>query len=319
MIKFLYPNLPILLLATLLPPVLLLLLFSILKRRNLTRLIGVKDSWLWYTIQSLKIVALISLILASGVPVRTYTVEKVVYGTVESEKLYSIVENLTAIHVIIVDESYSMLYTDGSNYTRFHYAMRFIENYLNHLHPSDQVLIIGFAKDPVKICLGNVSTCRGELRRLNPTKRYSNLSGALSYAYSYAEASQYPAILVVVSDGAFNYGGDPFNTILFINQSGYPVLFVRVGLDRRANDLVAKLVTNGFRVFNVNQYVEETMDKESLMKLISRTIRELRTEAFIRRRFLTIKIPVEEMDLTPTIVLLALGLLTYVTSRIEGF
>lgn len=318
-IKLLYPTFPLILLATVFPTTLLLLLSSARKRRGLTRLIGVKESWLWYVIQSLKILALLSFIVASGVPVRSVIAEKIVQGMVESEKLYSIVENLTAVHVIIVDESRSMLYTDGSNYTRFQYALKFIESYLDQLYPGDQVLIIGFAKDPVKICVGNASTCRGELEKLNPTKRYSNLSGALSYAYNYAEASQYPAIFVVVSDGVYNYGGDPYNVFLFVNQSGYPVLFVRVGLDHRANEFVSKLTTSGFKVFNINPHVEEAMDRESLMKLVSRTVRELRTEAFIRRRLLTIKIPVEERDLAPTLTLLVVGLVAYLTSRTEGF
>lgn len=318
-IKILYPETTLILALSVLPTAIILTYFSAVKRRVMLRMIRVKDSPLWYLFQSMKILSLILLILASGVPVNTYRVVKQMDVNVEERKLQDIIANLTVLHVVLIDESYSMSYVDISNMTRFELAARFVENYLNALHNRDHILLIGFAKEPRLICYGNVSVCRDRLKELSPTRRYTNIAGAITYAYTYVEASQMPAVILVVTDAAFTYGGDPYEAIFIVNKTGYPVVFVKIGFDNRGDRLVSDLVSSGIKVLYINKYVTESIDPGLLSKVMKDTVKELRGEAFVRRRYIVMNIPVEEKDITPTIAMLLISLVVFLLTRFEGY
>ncbi len=291
-----------------------LFIYIAIRRRRVLKTVKAKDSILWYIVQIVKIVALILLFIALSVPVEIHTTYKEVQGLIEKNKVSSLVKNMTALHVLIVDESKSMLYTDGTNITRFTHALKFINNYLNALSKSDKVMIIGFAEYPRKICVGNITYCRSMLYKLEPGKKYSSISAAIGYAYTYVSASQYPAVFVIISDGAYNAGGDPYETIYQVNQSGYPVLFVRVGLDRRANKLETELESSNILVINVNQFTEKLVKQ-----LAKNAARELRVEAFIAKKLLEIKVLYHDINPYPTVSLLLGGLILFTISRIEGY
>ncbi|MEM4431737.1 MAG: VWA domain-containing protein [Desulfurococcaceae archaeon] len=318
-IKILYPEVILILALSTIPPAIILTYLSAVKRRNVLRMIRVVDSPIWYFLQALKILSLSLIIIASGVPVNTYMVVKELDVGVAGRKLQDITVNLTALHVFLIDESYSMNYTDGFNITRFELAIRFVENCLNMLNDNDKVLLIGFAKEPRLVCYGNVSQCRVMLREFSPSRRYTDIAGALSYAYTYVEASQMPALIVVVTDAAYNYGGNPYEAIVMVNKTGYPVIFVKVGFDNRGDRLVSDLVSSGIKVLYVNPNVIESVEQSRLNEIIKNTIRELRGEAFIRRRFITMNLQVEEKDISPTLFLVSIALIIFLLTRLEGY
>lgn len=293
-----------------------LFIYILYNRRKTIKLIKVHDNWMWYVFQILKILAIITLFISLSLPVEVGIVYKKLYTGFGREDISSIIYNLTALHVILIDESKSMLYIDNreDNITRFEYALNFTKKYLNSLAEHDQVMIVGFSEDARKICIGNASYCRSQLYKLSPGKKYTGLNTALGYIYSYVTAAQYPAVIVIVSDGAYNYGGDPYDTIVHINKTGYPVLFVRIGLDRRANGLVQRLESSNIKVISVNQFTEKLIDQ-----LAQDASREMRVKAFIAKKILEVKISYEDMNPYPTVALIVSSLVLFIVSRLEGY
>ncbi len=313
MIKLLHPEI-IPYIIPLIIALILAYLYVYMKRRRILRITMNKDHILWHVIQLLKITSIILLLIAAAMPVHIGKVEQVVPGNPEKTEIRNIIYNITALHVLLIDESKSMMYKDNTNTSRYILALNFTYEYLKHLSPKDKLLIIGFAEYPEKICLGNITYCKIRLSQLRFDKRFTDISDALAYAYSYVTAAQYPAIIVIISDGAYNEGGDPLNDIVSINKSGYPVLFVRVGLDPRADKLVNELINSKIYVINANEYTEKLIHD-----LARDAAQKLRLEAFIAKKLLEVKITREVIDPYPTIILLILGLATYVSSRIEGY
>ena len=133
-----------------------------------------------------------------SVPVYSHVVEKYVPASTSSPQVISVLANLTALHVLIIDESKSMLYTDQGNTTRFQEALNFTIKYLSSLSKNDKVMIIGFAENPRKICIGTPKYCMLKLSKLEPGKEYTSISTAIGYAYTYADAAQYPAVFVIL-------------------------------------------------------------------------------------------------------------------------
>jgi len=288
--------------------------YTIYRRRKLLKIINVRDNIWWYLIQLSKIASITLLFISASLPIMVRSVTQTTTGAVDKEEVSTIVANMTALHVLIVDESKSMLYRDETNITRYERALDFVKMYLSSLSPYDQVMIIGFAEYPRKICIGNATQCMLKINDIVAGKKYSSISTAVGYAYTYVSAAQYPAVFVIVSDGAFNAGGDPYEAIRSINSSGYPVLFVRVGFDQRANDLMNRLETSGIKVIYVNQFTQSL-----IQKLVAEASRELRVEAFITKRLLEIKIVREETDPSPTFILISTSFLLFIASRLEGY
>lgn len=313
MIKLLHPEMINFTLITA-PLLIFLYIYVYFKRRYLLKLLRQKDNILWHIIQFFKIASIILLLVASAFPVYVETIRFTVRGDPEETEIKRIMYNMTALHVLIIDESKSMQYTDGTNITRFVRALNFTYEYMNYLSPKDKLLIIGFAEYPRKICLGNISHCRSKLPELAPDKSYSDLSAAIAYAYSYVTASQYPAVIVIISDGAYNEGGDPYDQIVSINKSGYPVLFVRVGLDRRADQLVNKLIASNIYVININQFTEKLLNK-----LTEDAARQVRLEAFISKELLEVVVSKEIVNPYPAVYLLVASLVLFLISHIEGY
>lgn len=288
-------------------------IYLTIRRRRFVKQLGLSDSIYWYIIQLFKVMGIILLVLAMTIPVSIHIREKHLPLEELSPEVKSILENLTTLHVLIVDESLSMLYIEEANTSRYNYVVEFIEEYLKQLPINDIVLITGFAEDSRIICVGKPSYCIGKLSEIKPGRNYTNIDEALGYAKTYADASQYPSVFIVVSDGVYTKGGDPINTVLFINET-YPVLFVRIGLDPRANNLVLRLQETGIRVLSINRYTKLTIFQQ-----LPRIVEEMRIQSFITKKILEIKTIYEDTDPYPTLLLITTSCLLFVASRIEGF
>lgn len=284
-----------------------------IRRKKFIKRIGLSDNIYWYIIQFAKITAAIILVSAMSMPVSARIYEKHLPLEELNPGIRNILENLTVLHVVIVDESISMLYMDENNVQRSIFAFEFIENYLKNTPFNDIVLIIGFADKPRTICVGKPSYCLKMLGEIKPGRNYTDIVEAVDYAKKYADASQYPSIFVIVSDGAHNRGGDPVETLTSVNKT-YPVLFTRIDLDPRANSIVLKLQENGIRVFSMNKYTRLLIAEK-----LPSTIHDLRLVSFISKRLLEVRTTYEDYDPYPTMLLLITSCILLVASRIEGF
>ena len=284
------------------------------EKKKITQATGSVIDYKWHIIQVLKVLALILIVIASTVPVQEKMIEENVIGQFTPEELKRHVFNISALHVILVDISRSMSYKDEDNTTRLEIALDFVKTYLNLLSRNDLVMLIEFAKEPRRICIGNVSVCISSVNKIRGYENYTSITNALVYAYDYAKAAQVPAIFVIVSDGAYNYGGNPIDSIVMINKSGYPVLFVRVGLDPRANDFVTELEANNIKILNANKYTFNSL-RETIMHLSW----ELKVDAFARKGNVQVIVEKKEFDPYPTLVLVALAAILFIASRIEGY
>uniref|UniRef100_A0A7C4D9B4 VWA domain-containing protein n=1 Tax=Staphylothermus marinus TaxID=2280 RepID=A0A7C4D9B4_STAMA len=283
------------------------------RRKRFMKLIGLKDSLHWYLIQFIKLTALILIVLALSTPVSIHLREKYFFVEEIGSEFKNVLENLTVLHVLIVDESLSMLYTDGNNNSRINYAIDFIEKYLKHVSLNDLVMITGFAENSEIKCIGRSSYCLEKLSSIRAGRNYTDIAGAIDFAKTYADASQYPSVFVIISDGVHNKGKDPFEKIISVKEY-YPVLFVRIGLDPRANNFVFRIQESGVRSVSMNVYTNQTV-----LQQLPIIIDELRLESFIAKKILRIKTMYEEYEPYPILFLLLTSCVLIIISRIEGF
>lgn len=288
-------------------------IYVAIRRRYFIKQLGLSDNTYWYIIQLLKIIALVLLVFAITTPVSIQIREKYLPIEELNPEIKTVLKNLTVLHVIIIDESLSMLYTDEYNIPRSNYSIEFVRKYLEYVQNNDIAMIISFAEEPRIICTGKSSFCNELLIRIRFGKNYTDIVKAIYYAKVYADASQYPSVFIIVSDGAHNRGGDPVEAITSINKT-YPVLFTRICFDPRANYLIYKLQESGLKVISLNMYT-----KQSIYNQLPDIINDLRLKSFIAKKILEVKTIYEEADPYPTLFLLITSCVLIIVSKIEGF
>jgi len=201
----------------------LLLLRARRNRRALERFFEVRVSRVGSLLEAARLAALAALALASALPYLEYTVTRQV--TLDQAELLS---GRRVLHVILLDVSRSMTYPLGLG-TRFDAAVGVVERYLSALPDGDLVHLAVFSSSARPVCQGAPRECLGALGRLAAGERYTAVGSALLYAASIAEASPSPPVVVLVSDGASNYGPDPVQVAKLLGSRGIPLAIVAVG------------------------------------------------------------------------------------------
>ncbi len=290
------------------------IIYSYYNRRKLLQMTNSRDNIYWYIFTGLKILLLIILFLAAASPVELRTRVVNVTGTAVLEEAKSIMVNVSMIHAVLIDVSKSMLYTDNDNITRFQEALNVAKDYLRLLsNTSEKVMLIAFSGTVNKTCICSPATALKKLDSLKAGEKYTSISAALTYTLNYLRAAQLPAVIVIISDGANNYGGEPYNAFLEANESGYPVVFIRVGFDERANSLIYWLQLHGFRVYSYNEYTRSVFKD-----LLKKEIWEIRVDAFHAKNLLQLETRIQEVDPSPTILLLTIAIILAVVIKLEG-
>ncbi len=305
MISFSYPQ--VLILYAIVIPLLIYFVIRIIRRWRLLRILSYKPSRLSKVFLALKIAAPLLLVLAAASP---YTISYSYIYLSNAEDIMEYNNQLDVMHVLLVDVSKSMLYRDNG-VSRIEYAKEFIEKYLGFLGKGDRVAIVLFSGNVSLLCNGTVEKCLPYIASIKAGQRYTAIGDAISFAVSLSKAQQLPAVAVVVSDLAWNYGGEPVEAVDYARENHVPVVFVRIGIDPRALRVTASLKDRGIRIYSVSDITKELID-------------EIAKEAMAEAKYEALKlagqnfIAVPSYDYTLSRLALLLSLLTILASLVEG-
>ncbi len=273
-------------------------------RRILSRTLGFKNSRRILLFNILKILVPVIIVVALANPVLIIE-DKIMVRSVSDAFKHS--SRLPVQFIILIDVSPSM---HRDNYLGE--AVNVVKEILGLLNNTDKVVIAVFGGYVEKIYDGTPGNASKILPNiLSYEIKYTSIDNAVSWGYSYGKASHIPSAIIIVSDGADNYGGDPVETVKAVNESGTPVLFVKIGDDPRGVDLYSKLSLMGFKVVEPGGISEEL-----LRNLLMSVITEARLNAYKARGISYITIRVE--DYTPTISSLLIATILLVLTRLEG-
>jgi Mg-chelatase subunit ChlD len=284
----------------------LLLLRARRRRGDYIRILGGRVSRLTWLTEAGRVVGLAMLALASGTPYVS-TVDYVEVSPSDLEALRSV----GALHVILVDNSRSMGYRDGPR-ERIEVARGFIESYLSQLNSSERVEVYSFSSTARLLCSGSPLDCLAALEGLDASERYSAVGTALGVGVARVEAADEPALVVLVTDGASNYGPDPRDVARGIAAStggSVPVAVVRVGSDPRAGALEEAAAIMGARLYEAGSSAGDVIEDLAGEVYVSVKYEALEARASTR-------VQVESRDYTIHWILIALGLAILLASMV---
>ncbi len=210
-----------------------------------------------------RVTAIILLSLAASNP---YIVEyRSVPVTLSNPEAY---RGVPVRHIIVVDVSKSMNYRDLGE-SRIDAARSLIAKYLRELGAGDNVTIMTFSSNITTLCSGSPEECMKALSRPKAGEKYSALGDALARGVLEARVSGIPGVVVLVSDGGWNYGSDP-RQVAERYRGTAPVVLVRVGHDPRATVMEEAAAIMKARLFDLNEFS---------LKAINDTVSELYMQA----------------------------------------
>ncbi len=284
----------------LLSPVLLVLIWRRARRNDET--LKARLGWAGRGRNLLLLVARISAVILLALAAASPYI--VIYRSVEvSVENVDRVTGMPAMHILLLDVSKSMGYTDSAlgGSTRMEAAKGFIEGYLNSLG-DDNVTIILFSANLTTLCMG-VEQCLSTIGTVEPGRRYSAIGDALTAAALKASITSVPSVIVLVSDGGWNYGADPRDVARTLGNTT-PVILVRVGSDPRATILVETARLGGYKLYNIDEF-----SMKALKDLVEEVRREARYEALRAAGMATVDVPDKDYTLSTWIGAAALVLL----------
>ena len=251
-----------------------------------------------------KIVSLILLCLALTEPIMI-TYSKVLIDSPNA--LYKYSGELPINYIVLVDVSPSMHRTHV-----LEQAVKIVEQIIDSLNESDHLILAIFGGIVEKVYEGPPHNGSYVLPLIsNRTILYTSIADALAWALSYSRASKKPSATIILSDGANNYGGDPVDTAIVLNQSGVPVLFINVGNDPRGVKLYSRLITRGFHVVDASN-----LEIDELKNLVKGLMYEVKFEALQGRG--QVYVIVRSRSYLPTHLLIVSSLIVFIVSRLEG-
>lgn len=271
-------------------------------RSRLIRLLGGRSSRILDVIAAARIAAVILLVIASAAP---YTYKITYVDSSSADR--SVLANISALHVILVDDSKSMSYTDMGG-RRIDLARGVVEEYLRELGEKDTVAIYRFHAVAEELCRGRPMECMNSLGNLTGSERYSALGTAIGQVATIASATRLPVIGILVSDGGYNYGPDPASVADSLGNT--TVAIVRIGNDPRGEVLRSIAERHKWPYYHVTG-----SPPKGLVGDLAETIYvEAKARAVSRNGM----IPVEERDYTPTWILAMIGALLLAASKVAG-
>jgi len=252
----------------------------------------------------LKIATAVLLASSALNPMITYTRAIEVAST---EDLVAYSDKLPVQYIVLVDVSPSM-----HRENRLEQAVEAIEQVVATVGSSDRVVIAVFGGRVRELYSGDPGSALNILRTISDYNiEYTAISTALGWASSRAKSSGLPSIVIVVTDGANNYGGNPVETAKAMSSQGIPILFIRVSSDPRGTSLFYELSATGIEVVDVG-----SVSGEALEKLLEKAVLEKKLEV-LRASGRTV-VYVTEYSNTPTYALLLAALVLLIVLRSEG-
>jgi Ca-activated chloride channel family protein len=282
------------------------------KSQTLARRLGKAGGSRWFLLSIFAkfATAVLMCVVAAQPYVLTYT-----YVTVTPENILYI--NATSMRlVLLVDISKSMGYTDTYP-SRISNAVELMEKIIaTATSRGDYVDVYVFSDIVEPLCISlnssTVDACMAKLRGIS-LKKYSAIGDAFIYGYMYARASRMPAAILVITDGAYNYGSSPLEALQSIKSSRVPVALILVGNDPRSHELEQYCRENGIPTYRVSMGSGE---EEALRYVSERLYSELKFEALVVSGQTKFQVPVK--DYTVQLYLLALLVPLFILSLAEG-
>jgi len=183
--------------------------------------------------------------------------------------------NTTAIDIVVLfDISKSMGYREISS-TRFDIALSILSQFLNIVR-KDHVILVVFSKEPRILCKDateDTDRCLSMLRNIE-LEKYSAIGNAVAYGISYAKASSKPIALVLITDGARNYGMPIDDAVSIAKASSIPITVVLIGSDSRARELVDVCKNSSIDIYRVDRDLQKDV-LEDMVKDLYREVRYL--------------------------------------------
>ena len=282
------------------------------KSQTLARRLGKAGGSRWpFLFVFAKFATAVLICVAAAQPyVLTYT-----YVTVTPENILYINATSTRL-VLFLDISASMGYTDTYP-SRISNAVELVEKIIvTATSRGDYVDVYVFSDKVEPLCISinssTVDSCMAKIRGIN-LKKYSAIGDAFIYGYMYAKASRMPAAILVITDGAYNYGSSPLEALQSIKSSRIPVALILVGNDPRSHELEQYCKENGIPIYRVSMGSGE---EEALRYVSERLFSELKFEALAVSGQTNVQVPVK--DYTVQLYLLALLVPLFILSMAEG-
>jgi len=238
-------------------------------RRMLNRFLEEETSC--HLIVKLSVVSKFVLIILLVVLVSIPYIEKTLVKEVGIEDA-DLLSQKNVIHMILVDVSKSMNYLEG-NMKRVDLAKNAITEYLKNLENTrDNIMLVVFSGNIKTIYVGNVTVALEKVGEIRAGEKYTALGDALSYALSYASASQLPIVVLLVTDGGQNYGLKPASVAEEYKKKNVPLLVVKIGSDPRGDSILGEISSKaGAKVYSLDDFTKEAID--DLVKEISNEAR----------------------------------------------
>ncbi|MEM0027805.1 MAG: vWA domain-containing protein [Ignisphaera sp.] len=268
----------------------------------------------WKVARALLIAKLVAPMLLAIAVAQPYTVAYT-YTPVTMDNILSV--NITnAKIVILLDISTSMGNADAYP-TRIGSAVDLVLRIARKaVERRDAVEVYGFSNDVRFLCMAtntsSLETCSSVLSKLE-LEKYSAVGDAIYFGFSKAKTSPTPTALLVVTDGAANYGSPVEDAVKVVANGNIPLLAILVGSDPRASSFEEVCKRHGIQVVRVGVLSNE---EEALNYIAEKLYAEARYEAFKASGKLYIETPVKDYSIQLYTLLVALPLI--VLSLAEG-
>lgn len=188
----------------------------------------------------------------------------------------------SVLHVVVLDVSRSMSYAEGV-LCREDLALAAVKEYVAALHKGDRVMFLLFSRNVSPYGPFAPSEAARALENVTAEGKYSAVGDALLAALTYASLSPRPSVVILLTDGAWNYGSDPLETAKAYAESRVPLVVVRVGSDPRGSSLPVVAEHAHGKYFELDRFSAEAIG--DLVEELRRTARYLalsaRGEAYV--------------------------------------
>lgn len=212
--------------------------------------------------------------------------------------------NATSRIVVLLDISTSMGYTDTFP-SRIGNAVSLVEKIIEiAASKKDTVDVYGFSDSVKPLCV-NSSACKLDIK----LERFSAIGDAIFFGYAKARASALPTAIILITDGASNYGSPVEDAV----KATENIVVMLVGNDPRASKLENACKEHRIPIFRI---ALSSGEEDALNYVAQKLYASAKFEAL--KAYGQLQISVQRRDYSIQLYLLAVLILLFVISLGEG-
>jgi Ca-activated chloride channel family protein len=225
--------------------------------------------------------------------------------------------NASAKIIVLLDISKSMNYTDTYP-SRLENALVITRGIAEYAVPrNDSLEVYGFSKTTKILCtnltsLDAVDSCIEGIKSIE-LEKYSAIGDALYYGYSKSKTSPLPPVIVLITDGGWNYGSPVEDAVRTLVHSSIPLVVVIVGRDSRASRLIDACRAHNVTVVkaSISSGDEDLLDYLSQSVYVSAKYEALKSAGVLY-------VYVSTRDYSIQLFILFASLAIFIASLVEG-